>query len=115
METGQARTTSVWEAMDRALSAEREARDQIESCRGDANRILGEARDREQKIRENTQRRIQRVHDAAQKATASRIRAMRREAAEKMAVIDYAPSRSDAVARAAASLAEQLTSRRRGD
>lgn len=110
MESGQARATTVWEAMDRALSAERDARDQIESCRADANRILGEARDREQKIRESTQRRIQRVHDLAQKATANRIRAMRRDAAEKMAVIDYEPSQSDAVARAAAALAQRLTS-----
>lgn len=115
MDTDQARATSVWEAMDRALGAERDAREQIESSRAEASDILGQARDREQKIRESTQRRIQRVHDTAQKATAARIRAMRREAAEKMAVIDYEPSRSDAVARAAATLAEHLTSRTRGD
>jgi vacuolar-type H+-ATPase subunit H len=113
METGQSggKSLSVREAMNRVLAAEKNAREQTEASRSEANRILGDARNREQLIRENTQRRIQRVHQSVQQATAARIRAMRREAADKMAVIDYEPG--DAVARAAATLAQRLTSRGR--
>jgi vacuolar-type H+-ATPase subunit H len=110
MANRQGESTSVWDAMDRALGAERQAREEIEATREEANRILSEARDREQHIRETTQRRIQRVHESAQRATAARIRKMRREAADKMAVIDYEPGRSGAVARAVANIARRLTS-----
>lgn len=110
MANGEAGSTSVWDAMDRVLTAERQAREQIQVIREEANRILSEARDREQHIREATQRRIQRVHESAQRATAARIREMRREAADKMAVIDYEPGRSGAVEHAAASIAKRMTS-----
>ena len=95
--------------MDRVLTAERKAREQIEACHAEADGILRDARDREQHILEQARRRVQHVHEICQRATAERIRAMRRESAEKMSAIDYRPGRSQAVASAAVALAERLT------
>ena len=105
------RTTSVAEAMDRVLAREREAQDQLESCRTEAEQILSDAREAARRIQETTQHRISRIHAASNRATAARIRDMRRQASKKTAAIDYEPTQSEAVARAAQRLARRLTSR----
>lgn len=104
------RPTSVREAMDRVLASEREAQAQLETCRAEADQILARARDSVRRIQETTQRRISRIHAAANRATAARIRDMRRETSRKSAAIDYEPTQSEAVARAASRLALRLTS-----
>jgi len=109
------RTTSVAEAMDRVLDSEREAQEQLVSCRTEADQILADARDTARRIQETTQRRISRIHAASNRATAARIRDMRRETSRKSAAIDYEPTQSEAVARAARRLAGRLTSRDHDD
>jgi vacuolar-type H+-ATPase subunit H len=109
------RTTSVAEAMDKVLAREREAQEQLESCRKEAEQILADARETARHIQETTQRRISRIHAASNRATAARIRDMRRETSKKTAAIDYEPTQSEAVARAASRLARRLTSRDHDD
>lgn len=108
-------TRSVREAMDRVLAAEREAQQQIEACSLEKEAILAAAREQEQRIRDITDRRIDRVNTASQRATAARIRELRRESAEQIAHIDHKPGNTTVIARAAAELALRLTSRDTGD
>ncbi len=109
------RTGSVREAMDRVLAAEREAQEQIEACAQEKEAILADARDREQRIRDITETRIGRVNTSAQRATAARVRELRRESAEQLAHIDHEPGNTAIIARASAELARRLTSRDPGD
>lgn len=106
---------SVREAMDRVLAAEREAQEQLEACQVEADRIIAAAREKTRGIQETTRGRIGRIHAASNRETAARIRSMRRETAKKSAAIDYEPTQSEAVARAARRLARRLTSRSHDD
>ncbi len=109
------RPMSVREAMDRVLAAEREAQEQLETCRKEADRIISAAREKARGIQETTHGRISRIHAASSRATAARIRNMRRETARKSAAIDYEPTQSEAVNHAARRLARRLTSRDHDD
>jgi cell division septum initiation protein DivIVA len=106
---------SVREAMDRVLAAEREAQEQLEACQAEADRIIAAAREKSRGIQETTRGRISRIHAASNRETAARIRGMRRDTAKKSAAIDYEPTQSEAVARAARRLARRLTSRSHDD
>ena len=101
--------------MDRVLAAEREAQEQLEACRAEADQILAGARERARVIADTTQRRISRIHAASHRQTADRIRSMRRETSKLSEEIDYEPSHSGAVDEAARILAKRLTSRDHGD
>lgn len=106
--------TSVRDAMDRVLAAEGEAQEELDACRKEADRIISAAREKARGIQETTRGRISRIHAASNRETAARIRSMRRETARKSAAIDYEPTQSEAVSRAARQLARRLTSRGNG-
>jgi hypothetical protein len=101
--------------MDRVLASEREAQEQLKTCRTEADQILADARETARRIQEITQHRISRIHAASNRATAERIRDMRRETSKRSAAIDYEPTQSEAVNRAARRLARRLTSREHDD